>query len=105
MRASKRRDKPAPCPHCGSEQVIPIVYGMPGAELGAAWERGEVELGGCVVSGNDPERHCRECWTQWNDRMVWPGPPPEEQARLKTAGLGVGWWEAKAVARDHSKSE
>jgi hypothetical protein len=50
--------KGSTCPVCRSGNLIPIVYGMPGRELVNQSERGEVELGGCVVSDEllDPER-------------------------------------------------
>jgi len=31
-------------------RVVPIVYGLPTAEGFAAAERGEIELGGCIIS-------------------------------------------------------
>jgi hypothetical protein len=34
------------CPECGSGDVVPIVYGLPGQELQQQAERGEVVLGG-----------------------------------------------------------
>ncbi len=80
------------CLQCGSGRVVPIVYGMPGGALIEAAERGEVVLGGCVVGDDDPEWSCLECWTQWNDQAMWPGPLPEEQAGLQAKGRGVGWW-------------
>ena len=47
------------CPTCGSK-TIPIVYGMPwNPEVWEQVERGEVELGGCVISFDDPSRVCR----------------------------------------------
>jgi len=49
------------CPHCGSHELIPIVYGMPGPELAEAAERNELVLGGCVVSSDDPTHRCRNC--------------------------------------------
>lgn len=53
------------CPSCGLSKVVPIVYGMPGSELIEAYEKGEVELGGCVVSDYDPEWRCRACGHDW----------------------------------------
>jgi len=88
------------CPQCGSERAVPIVYGMPGGETIEASERGELVLGGCVVSDDDPEWSCLGCWTQWSDAAVWPGPPPEEKARLQAKGRGVGWWEGTRIARE-----
>ena len=41
--------------------MLPIIFGYPMAELFEAAERGEVALGGCVVSGEDPTHHCAAC--------------------------------------------
>ena len=48
------------CPQCEGD-LVPIVYGLPGPELFAAADRGEVLLGGCIVSDSDPRVQCREC--------------------------------------------
>ena len=34
---------------------------MPSSELFEAEERGEIILGGCCVSDNDPKYHCENC--------------------------------------------
>jgi len=46
------------CPTCKNGKLIPIVYGLPERELMEQSGRGEIELGGCVVSSEvfDPER-------------------------------------------------
>lgn len=50
------------CPACGATITpIPIIYGMPGGDLFAESEAGRVQLGGCVVTGDDPEWACPEC--------------------------------------------
>lgn len=49
-----------PCPSCGGK-LVPIAYGLPGEELMEAAQRGEVAMGGCVVTGDDPVWQCREC--------------------------------------------
>lgn len=56
-----KKGKKQICPYCNSSNVIPIVYGYPGAELVEKSERGEVKLGGCVVTDNDPDRYCKDC--------------------------------------------
>lgn len=55
------RRRPASCPRCGSTDTIPIAYGLPGPELMEAAERGEVAIGGCIVSGSQPTHECRGC--------------------------------------------
>lgn len=59
-----REEKPA-CPSCGSGRVVAIVYGYPGPELRDLVASGQVHLGGCCVSGDDPDWHCAECGHEW----------------------------------------
>ena len=65
-----RLRKGSNCPACKAGKLIPIVYGLPGRELMEQSDRGEIELGGCVVSqiidengirSNDPELNCPAC--------------------------------------------
>jgi hypothetical protein len=59
---------PAPsCPRCGSIDTIPIVYGLVGAETGEAEGRGELVIGGCVVSEDSPDRRCRVCGGEFHE--------------------------------------
>ncbi len=61
-----RDDREAPpCPKCGSRRTRPIVYGYPSWELFQAEERGEVTLGGCVITGDDPMWYCPDCDHRW----------------------------------------
>jgi hypothetical protein len=48
-------------PSCGSEDTVPIVYGLPTRELEEAAGRGELVLGGCLVSFDAPNRACQNC--------------------------------------------
>jgi hypothetical protein len=41
--------------------MLPIVFGYPMPELFEAEQRGEVALGGCVVTGEDPTHRCAAC--------------------------------------------
>jgi len=53
---------PPPCPTCGSSEVVPIAYGLPGAEMWDAAKEGRIRLGGCVVPSSD----------EWDDRWACP---------------------------------
>lgn len=53
------------CSECDSEDVIPIAYGKPGRSLASAAERGEVILGGCMISEDSPNWHCKACGAEW----------------------------------------
>ncbi|MDP3209689.1 MAG: hypothetical protein Q8M65_11110 [Rhodoglobus sp.] len=53
-----------PCPRCASPS-IPIVFGLPSFELFEAAERGEVALGGCVVSDVESEWQCSACGAEF----------------------------------------
>ena len=54
-----------PCPKCGSIRTVPIVFGLPNETGMDKARRGDIHLGGCLVSGNDPEFICKECRETW----------------------------------------
>ena len=58
------------CPKCGSDATATIVYGFPSEELMEEAERGEVHLGGCCVTDNDPQWRCADCGYGWRDEAV-----------------------------------
>lgn len=49
------------CPRCGSDQAIPIAYGLPTLDMAEASQRGEFALGGCIVMPENPTMHCTAC--------------------------------------------
>src|SRR5688572_11192666 len=53
------------CPHCGKNDAAEILYGLPGPEAMEMAGRGEVVLGGCVVTDDDPTHECRSCGSLW----------------------------------------
>lgn len=53
-----------PCPRCGA-LGLPIVYGLPGPDLFEAAERGEVALGGCELSFDNPLWRCSSGECRW----------------------------------------
>lgn len=57
--------KPEKCPKCGSERIAEILFGLPAFsdELQKDIDEGRVVLGGCCVSGEDPEWKCMDCET------------------------------------------
>jgi hypothetical protein len=56
-------DPVIPCPICGSTDTTRITYGYP-----VAGQPFGVQLGGCVVNEDDPERYCGNCGFGF-----WPG--------------------------------
>jgi DNA-directed RNA polymerase subunit RPC12/RpoP len=57
------RKKPAKCPDCGASPVASVLYGLPAMdeELDGKIEQGLVALGGCIVTGDDPQWRCVRC--------------------------------------------
>ncbi len=53
--------RPRKCPACGSTDVVPILYGMPTAELFKKAEAGRIALGGCCITRDDPRWRCASC--------------------------------------------
>ena len=62
------RRKRLSCPSCGKDNLLPIVYGLPGQELLKTSARREVLLGGCIIDSNSPEWQCVECGHAWGAR-------------------------------------
>ena len=54
-----------PCPACGSESVIPILYGLPTAALKPLSEARQVEIAGCCWDEAKPSSRCRDCGHAW----------------------------------------
>jgi hypothetical protein len=69
---------PPTCPVCGEPGVL-IVYGMPGPDLFEAAERGEVLIGGCVITGDDPTHGCA-AGHEWMMKRPKPAPRPPAPA-------------------------
>jgi len=69
---------PAPplCPDCSSATARPIVYGYPGAALAQRAERGQLVLGGCLVTDNDPRWMCPSCRARFGHADEPPGELP-----------------------------
>jgi len=56
---SRDRKRTGKCPTCGSK-TVPIIYGLPlDPELIEEADRGEVELGGCLIWPDNPSWVCR----------------------------------------------
>ncbi|HEU0028833.1 MAG TPA: hypothetical protein VFQ25_17140 [Ktedonobacterales bacterium] len=49
------------CPECGSDSVVPIVYGLPTYETFQRAKSGEFVLGGCFLSDESPGWQCQAC--------------------------------------------
>jgi len=49
------------CPKCGSDELIQISYGLPTTKAVERANKGEIILGGCVVSEDSPLWCCNKC--------------------------------------------
>jgi hypothetical protein len=53
--------KPSVCLKCGSHNTVDIVFGYPTKQTLKKAERGEIHLGGCEITNNDPLWYCQDC--------------------------------------------
>lgn len=83
-------DQAPVCPKCAA-RPIPIVYGMPDADLVAADAQGSALIGGVAIYPDSPEWHCPQCKHQW--RVSPPASSPEQ---------GLSADETNALERDLS---
>ncbi len=42
-----------------SKHIVPVLYGLPGEKLRRKADKGKVKLGGCLISGCDPQWYCK----------------------------------------------
>ena len=78
----------ARCPACGALAMVRILYGRPSRQGFEAAERGEVVLGGCVVSRESPLFACTACHARFGDhedlyRQRFPDQHPGERTKDK----------------------
>ena len=60
-------ENPPKCPRCSADEVVPVVYGMPSAELIEQSRAGRVALGGDVHWLEAPEWRCVACGHEWGE--------------------------------------
>ncbi|MCC6406972.1 MAG: hypothetical protein IT453_07390 [Planctomycetes bacterium] len=72
------RKQPTCCPRCGSNELVPSVYGVPTPELGESARHGEVALGGRCVDDSSPESCCERCEHAWSLDDASPPRPARE---------------------------
>lgn len=72
------------CVQFGSAKIPKILYGLPAFDekLERDLEAGKVILGGCLISGNDPDWHCNDCDFEWSKVRG----KPESNSTLETHG-------------------
>ena len=47
------------CPNGHTDNLVPIVYGLPGKRSMKKADKGQIKLGGCIVTNCDPEWYCK----------------------------------------------
>ena len=60
-----------PCPQCGSEEVVSIMYGLPNPEGEELQRAGKLVFGGCCVDDRSPVWYCRGCKRRFGRRDEW----------------------------------
>jgi hypothetical protein len=68
---SKTLRKGSTCPTCKKAKLVSIVYGLPTSDIGDREAALEIVLGGCVVTGNDPELECLGCEARFMRDGEW----------------------------------
>ena len=54
------------CPNCNSADMAKIIYGLVDMhEVEELINRGKITLGGCTITGTDPDHMCNNCGNRW----------------------------------------
>lgn len=85
--------KRANCPSCGKTNGVQLIWGMPDEDDLTLAQKGEVELGGCVITDMGVDRHCRSCSHQWKSSLF---PNNEREGKSELRG--------KRINHDRSKT-
>lgn len=84
-----RMSPPGPgCPECNSPDTVMNLYGMPTWEIGQMAERGEVELGGCIVFDGQATHVCHNCGARFVTDDPLLDPDLEQQERIRGCLIG-----------------
>jgi len=78
------------CPNCLAKAGVPVQYGLPTRAAAEAAERGEVVLGGCVLTDDDPPRCCTNCRAALWPKGVYAVPGAAGDMRVVLAGRRAG---------------
>jgi hypothetical protein len=58
------------CPKCGKSSIAEIIWGYVTdvESIRNELDKGEMILGGCLVTDNDPKWECTDCFNRWGKR-------------------------------------
>jgi hypothetical protein len=73
--------------HCGRE-MTPIIYGLPSFDMHERQSRGEMRLGGCMVSRFSPNWYCPTCDQSFS---LAGGPSVGGMASMRMDAIGTDW--------------
>lgn len=59
--------RPAACPCCGGEDILPIIFGRLAPSSQREVDGGGAVAGGCTISPDSPDWACRRCGHRWFD--------------------------------------
>jgi len=59
------KSKKYTCPKCQAKEAVKIIYGYPTDATLKSWQNKEIELGGCIITGDDPDFRCMKCGHLW----------------------------------------
>jgi hypothetical protein len=67
MEKMRVKKKPSICHNCGSKKIATILYGLPAytSKLETGFAAGEIILGGCCVTEDDPLWECSSCHNEF----------------------------------------
>ena len=58
----------AKCPKCNKGELLLIVYGYPTKVAEEAAKKGDILLGGCCITDNDPAFGCKLCGAKFGGK-------------------------------------
>lgn len=96
------------CPQCGGSNVAEILWGLPvfNEELERKLDEGSIVLGGCCITGDDPEWRCNNCGCEFGTNPeVYENWKADRDNKLKGVIYGAAIGDALGVPFEFKKRD
>ncbi len=86
------------CPRCKSKNVMLLVHGHPNPKVWDWVHKGNADLRGCVICGNEKNSKCKDCKKEFNHNWT-----DEDYESLSIGEFRWDYWREDSGSSDYSE--